>query len=274
MYICIFFPTPCCAYSLGTTHISCKMRNTDERRAWRLGEEADVPMCDPSNQEPCSAKKDDNGSVERLAAAPAPVEDYRQKLGDPGAVGFVAYGITTVLYNLSNADLFPLNTTTAGIVIAYGGFAQVIAGIMEFVRGNTFPCTIATTFGSFWIATALVWILPHKDTSTPNEYLHEADEAFLGVFFLLWAVFTSVALASSLVMPRAIFFVFVLTLLFFVLQSVAFLSKSALLKRIAGFEGICCGLSALYCGLAMMLNDAHGKTLLPLFPPRRKHNHL
>ncbi|RNF07740.1 GPR1/FUN34/yaaH family protein [Trypanosoma rangeli] len=250
------------------------MRKTNERCAWRLGEEAGIAMCDPSNEEPCSAKKDDNGSEERFAPAPAPVEDYRQKLGDPGAVGFIAYGITTVLFNLSNAGLFPMNTTTAGIVIAYGGFAQVLAGIMEFVRGNTFPCTIATTFGSFWIATALVWILPHKSNNTPDEYLQEADEAFMGVFFLLWAVFTSVALASSLVQPRAIFFVFVMTLLFFVLQAVAFFSKNALMKRIAGFEGICCGLSALYCGLAMMLNDAHGKTLLPLFPPHRKLNHL
>ncbi|RNF12382.1 GPR1/FUN34/yaaH family protein [Trypanosoma conorhini] len=245
------------------------MRETGEAPKWDAAEEADALTCDPPRDGCRSPKKDEDGGREKRAATPAPVEEHRQRFADPGALGFLTYGFTTVLYNLSNSGLCPLNTTTAGMVIAYGGFTQMLAGIMDFFRGNAFPCTIATTFGAFWIATALVWLLPRKTAATPDEYLVEADEAFMGAFFFLWAVLTIVALVSSFRQPLAISFVFFMTLLFFTLQSAAFWSKSSVMKRVAGYEGICCGLSAMYCGLAMMLNEAHGKTLLPMFPHRR-----
>lgn len=191
--------------------------------------------------------------------------DYRQKLGDPGALGLLAFGMTTIMFTLSTSGLTPMNTTTAGMVICYGGCTQVLVGIMEFVRGNSFGCTIATTFGAFWVATAFVWLLPRRLTEDSHEYLREADDGFMGAFFLIWAVFTLTMSAASLKGPLMCSFTLFLAGLSFFLQSIAFWARSDAMKIVGAYDGLLCGISAMYCGLALTVNMNYERNILPLF---------
>ncbi|KAH9599120.1 Acetate transporter GPR1/FUN34/SatP family [Trypanosoma melophagium] len=196
-------------------------------------------------------------------------DDFRNKLADPAALGLLAFGMTTLLFNISIADLCPINTTTAGMVLCYGGGTQVLVGIMEFIRGNTFGCTLTTTFGAFWLATACMWVLPRQTEQTPDEYLVGADTVFSGAFFLMWAVFTFVMCASALQQPLVIVLVIFTAALNFTLQCISFWSGSQTLKRVAGFEGMFCGLTAIYSGLALTVNESYKGEFLPLLQHNR-----
>ncbi|KAF8276415.1 putative GPR1/FUN34/yaaH family [Trypanosoma cruzi] len=215
----------------------------------------------------CTPTRNGDEASEVTPESLAVANDYRQKLGNPGALGLLAFGATTLLVNASTAKLFAMNTTTAGVVIMYGGLTQLIAGVMEFVRGNTFGCTISTSFGAFWLATAMVWILPQKNPGTPYASLQGAEDGLVGINAFLWALILFIGFLSSLCEPLAVTMVFFTGFLFILTQSIALWANSSVMLQVAGYEGMICGVIAFYCGIAMTLNDAHKRTLLPLFPP-------
>ena len=79
---------------------------------------------------------------------------------NPGPLGLIGFGMTTVLLNLHNADIMPLSIVIVAMGIALGGLAQIIAGILEFKNGNTFGGTAFTAYGCFWWSLVIIWILP------------------------------------------------------------------------------------------------------------------
>ncbi|MEM2865902.1 MAG: acetate uptake transporter [Candidatus Hadarchaeales archaeon] len=178
-------------------------------------------------------------------------------LADPAALGLAAFGATTVLLNLHNLDL-----TTATLTFAYGfffgGLAQVIAGIIDFKRNNIFGGTAFTSYGLFWIGLSLLKLFEW-------EGLVIADTSEIAAWMAIWGIFTLYMTAGSFkVGGRALQVVFVtLTILFFLL-SAAFATGEDLLFRIAGAEGVFCGLSALYTSAGVVLNSVYGKRVLPL----------
>jgi succinate-acetate transporter protein len=145
-----------------------------------------------------------------------------------------------------------------GMGIFYGGLAQVIAGIMEWKKNNTFGTTAFCSYGFFWISLVALLILPGLG-------LAAAPEKFaMGSYLFMWGIFTSVMFVATLKMNRAIQFVFgSLALLFFLLAAGDF-TGNALITTIAGYEGIICGLSAIYAGLGQVLNEVYQKDLVPL----------
>jgi succinate-acetate transporter protein len=167
--------------------------------------------------------------------------------------------------------------------IFYGGLAQIIAGILEYKKGNTFGTTAFTSYGLFWWSfVALNWL------GTANVAAHYvwpffgsvytpwsvSQEAFAAYFFM-WGLFTFIMFFGTLKTNRALQFVFLsLTILFFLLAAKSALlaytsftcSRLEIFTRIIGVEGILCGLSAFYLALAEILNEAHGKTVLPICP--------
>ncbi|KEG10992.1 putative GPR1/FUN34/yaaH family [Trypanosoma grayi] len=215
---------------------------------------------------------DESPSQCTLSIASGAAENFQTKLADPGPLGLIAFGMTTILFNLTNARIFQMNTTTAGMVVCYGGSTQILVGIMEFIRGNAFNCTITTTFGAFWLATACVWLLPRRTLETPTEYLEEAERGFMGIFFFMWAVFTFFMFASAFRQPLAIMFVLFTAATNFTIQAISFWSDSETIMKIAGYEGLICGMSALYCGLALTMNGSYDRTILPLSFPNRQHS--
>jgi len=209
---------------------------------------------------------------------------------NPAPLGLLGFGVTTVLLNfVHNFRLGSVDGMIIGMGICYGGIAQIIAGVLEYKRGNTFGTTAFTSYGLFWLSfVVLNWlgvgtvaengIWPFSmyapaisGYSTP---WFVSQEAFM-IYFFMWGLFTLLMFFGTLKKNRAIQFVFMsLAVLFFLLAAkyaiLAYTSMTAtdleLFTRIIGVEGIICGLSAFYLAIAEVLNEEHGKTVLPICP--------
>jgi succinate-acetate transporter protein len=181
-----------------------------------------------------------------------------EKKANPAPLGLLAFGLTTVLLNLHNAGFFGLNSMILAMGIAYGGLAQIIAGAMEFKNGNTFGLVAFSSYGFFWWSLVALILLPALGLGTA------ADSNGMAAYFFMWGLFTFVMFFGTLKANRAIQFVFMSLAILFFMLTVNELTGNATLGTITGYEGIICGLSAVYLGLAQVLNEAHGKAFLPI----------
>jgi succinate-acetate transporter protein len=178
--------------------------------------------------------------------------------GNPAPLGLMGFGMTTVLLNMHNAGFFPLDTMILAMGIFYGGIAQVIAGIMEWKKGNTFACTAFTSYGMFWLTlVGLLW-LPKTSLAFPGPGIA------LSAYLIMWGLFTLVLFVGTLRLNRALQVIFfTLTVLFFLL-AIGHSSGNATITKIAGWVGLLCGFSAIYAALAQVLNEVYGRTVWPL----------
>jgi len=184
------------------------------------------------------------------------------KLANPAPLGLLGFGMTTVLLNLHNAGFYPLGSMILAMGMAYGGLAQVIAGVMEFKKGNTFGTLAFSSYGLFWWSLVILLLLPNVTFLSPA--VEAAGDMAMAAYFFMWEMFTLLMFLGTLKTNRALQFVFgSLTLLFFLLALVR-LTGSPDLLLITGIEGVICGASAIYTGIAEVLNEAYGKTILPL----------
>lgn len=179
---------------------------------------------------------------------------------NPAPLGLLGFGITTVLLNIHNAGFIGMNAMILGMGIFVGGLAQVIAGIQEWKKNNTFGATAFTAYGMFWIALVGIVLIPK--TSFGASLAPDADS--MGVFLLMWGIFTLYMFVGTIKQSRMLQVVFfTLTILFFLLALGEFTENKSV-TRIAGYEGIFCGLSAMYGSAALVLNELYGKSVLPL----------
>ena len=177
---------------------------------------------------------------------------------NPAPLGLCAFGLTTVLLNLANIGAYPLDAMILAMGIFYGGIAQVIAGLMEWKKGNTFATTAFTSYGLFWLSLAGLLMIPKMELGVA------ASGTALAAYLAIWGAFTLVLFIASLQLTRALQVVFAtLTILFFLL-AIADFTGSASLKIFAGYEGVFCGASAIYAGLAQVLNEVYDRELWPL----------
>ncbi len=177
---------------------------------------------------------------------------------NPAPLGLMGFGMTTVLLNLHNAGLYSLGTMILAMGIFYGGISQVIAAIMEFKKNNTFGVTAFGSFGLFWFTLAFLIIMPAMGWGNAPE------TPAMVAYLVMWGIFTGVMFIGTLKLNRALQVVFAsLTILFFLL-AIGDGTGSVVVTRIAGIEGIFCGLSAIYAALAQVLNSVYGRTVAPL----------
>ncbi len=179
------------------------------------------------------------------------------RIANPAPLGLLGFGMTTVLLNLHNAGLLPLSAVIVAMGFALGGAAQIVAGIMEFKSGNTFGATAFTAYGFFWWSLVAIW-------ANPVAGMAAADAVSMGYYLLLWGIFTAFMFIGTLKHNRATQVVFGSLTLLFVLLAIGDFTGSAAIKTIAGYEGIFCGLSAVYNSMAQILNSEYGKRVLPL----------
>jgi uncharacterized protein len=194
--------------------------------------------------------------------------DMSTKLANPAPLGLLAFGLTTVLLNLHNAGLFGLNSMILAMGIAFGGLAQIIVGIMEYRKGNTFGTVAFSSYGFFWWSLVLLILMPN--ISFFGGSVAAADHTAMAAYFLMWGIFTFAMFFGTLKANRAIQFVFMsLAILFFLLTARELLGNPVWFNTIVGIEGVICGASAVYLGLAEVLNEANGKTVLPICPVKK-----
>jgi len=179
---------------------------------------------------------------------------------NPAPLGLLGFGMTTILLNIHNAGFYGLNSMIIGMGIFMGGIAQIIAGVQEWKKNNTFGATAFTAYGLFWLSLVAIWLLP----SARNIVVSRPDNIALGWYLLFWGLFTSGMFIASLKLNRAIQVVFASLAVLFFLLALGDFTNSRTIIIIAGFEGIFCGLSAFYASLAMVINETYGKKILPL----------
>ncbi|MEG3135312.1 acetate uptake transporter [Rouxiella sp. T17] len=180
------------------------------------------------------------------------------KLANPGPLGLMGFGMTTVLLNLHNAGFFPLTAVILSMGIFFGGLAQILAGLLEYKKGNTFGMTAFISYGAFWLSLIGILLLPKMGLGAA------CDGKQLGVYLALWGVFTLFMFVASLrhnVMLRVVFAT--LTLLFALLAIGNFTANVALI-RVAGIEGVFCGACAIYLAMAELINEQYERQILPI----------
>ncbi|QXV64360.1 acetate uptake transporter [Mucilaginibacter sp. 21P] len=182
----------------------------------------------------------------------------KNEIANPAPLGLCAFGLTTVLLNIHNAGFFDMNAMILAMGIFYGGLAQIIAGIVEVKKNNTFGLTAFTSYGFFWLSLVGLIVMPKLG------WAPKPSETAMCAYLSIWGVFTLCLFFGTLKLSRALQFVFAsLTILFFLLVW-GDASGNETVKHFAGFEGIICGLSAIYTGIANVLNEVYGRTVLPI----------
>ena len=190
--------------------------------------------------------------------------EIKDTTANPAPLGLLAFGMTTVLLNLHNAGYIELSSMILSMGIFYGGSAQVIAGIMEWKKNNTFGATAFTSYGMFWLSLVALVVMP-KQFAGVAATGNDAMVAYL----VIWGVFTAGLFIGTLRLNRALQFVFGSLVVLFFLLAIGHHLENPAITKVAGYEGIVCGLSAMYTGFALVLNEVYGSSLLPIGPVKR-----
>ncbi len=177
---------------------------------------------------------------------------------NPAPLGLLGFGLTTVFLNLANAGFIPLSSMIMGMGIFVGGIAQIIAGIMESKKNNTFGTVAFTAYGSFWICLVAIWVMPKLGMA------EAADATSMGWFLTIWGLFSLGMFVGTFKLSCALQFVFGTLVVLFALLAIADFTGNHTIKVIAGYDGIICGLAAIYTCLGQILNELYGRELLPL----------
>lgn len=187
-------------------------------------------------------------------------------VGDPAPLGLAGFGITTLLLSLINAGILPA-TTTAGVMalaLAFGGGAQLLAGMWAFRRGNTFAGTAFTAYGAFWFSFYLLVIVFIPQMTASKTPATAADlSAFIGTFLLAWGIFTAYMFIASLAGARAVQLVFALLTITFVVLAIGEYASSTSIHNIGGYLGIATAAAALYASFADVTNANFKRKVLP-----------
>lgn len=180
------------------------------------------------------------------------------RTANPAPLGLMGFGMTTVLLNLHNIGLFGNSVMILAMGIFYGGIAQVIAGIMEWKKGNTFGTTAFTSYGFFWLSLVTLLVLPKLG------WTEGTSSAEMGAYLLMWGIFTAFLFVATLKMDKVSQFIFGSLTLLFVLLAISDFTELVIIKQIAGFVGVICGGVAIYAAMALVLNEAYDRTVLSL----------
>ncbi|NLI14753.1 MAG: acetate uptake transporter [candidate division Zixibacteria bacterium] len=183
---------------------------------------------------------------------------------NPAPLGLLGFGMTTVLLNIHNAGFYPLDSMILGMGLFYGGLAQVIAGIMEWKKNNTFGTTAFTSYGLFWWSLAAILILPKANLGAIPV------PAAMATYLFMWGLFTLAMFFGTLKLNRALQLVFATLTILFILLAIGNGLGNAELLHLAGYEGIICGLAAIYTGLAQIFNEVYGRVVWPIGPIKKR----
>ncbi|HVP22563.1 MAG TPA: acetate uptake transporter [Conexivisphaerales archaeon] len=180
-------------------------------------------------------------------------------MADPAPLGLAAFAFTTFLLSFSNAGWLPEATVAAVLPLAfsYGGLCQLLTGIFEMRKGNTFGFTAFCSYGAFWLFFALMVLLAEMGIAAPP------PEA-IGTALILWGIFTFYMWIPAMTTTMALNLTFLfLWITFFLLGSGALLDV-ALLTKLGGYLGIATAMVAAYASFAIVTNSVVGAGTVPL----------
>ena len=185
-------------------------------------------------------------------------------IADPAPLGLAAFALTTFLLSAANAGWMTKATGDAwlGYAFAYGGFAQLLAGMWEFRNKNVFGATAFSTYGGFWIGLGLwaLLVLP----KAPSAAAANHDLAWI---LLAFAIFNTYMLLMSTQVNAAIFAVFLTLEATEVVLFIGGFMGSTSVTKAGGYVGIVTALVAWYASAAGVANGLPGRLRLPVGRP-------
>lgn len=173
----------------------------------------------------------------------------KNESANPSPLGALGFGMTTVLYSILGAGFFAMNSMLLSMALFLGGAAQIIAGLLEYRRGNTFGFTAFTMFGFFWWTLVSLSILPILGVSTAP------SAEFMAWFNLLWTVFAIILFIATLKKDTLTKSVFCLVVFLFGFLSLHNFTGFLLFGRIAGWVGILCGSGAIFSAAKQLVKE-------------------
>jgi succinate-acetate transporter protein len=186
-------------------------------------------------------------------------------IANPGPLGLAAFALTTFVLSMFNAGLVSSagEPIVFGLALAYGGLAQVLAGMWEFRTGNTFGATAFTSYGAFWLS---FWaFVQFFEDKVPKA---DAGHA-VGLYLIGWGIFTAYMFIASLRTTGAIALVFILLAVTFIVLGIGNSGGNESIVKLGGWIGLATALAAWYASFAEVTNSTFGRTVFPVRPLKR-----
>lgn len=200
------------------------------------------------------------GLPESTAGKPVAEPPVVTTVADPAPLGLAGFALTTFVLSLSNADIWPATAAAVALAAGYGGLAQLLAGMWEFKRNNTFGATAFSSYGAFWISYFIFVELVAKTMPA------SAAAATVGTFLMAWGIFTTYMMIASLRVSGAVFLVLILLAVTFFLLAVGNYEASSGWIKGGGYVGIATAAAAWYASFAGVTNSTFKRVILPVLP--------
>jgi succinate-acetate transporter protein len=202
--------------------------------------------------------------------AATPISTVGSGFADPAPLGLAAFAGTTFFLSVVNTNMLgsSVQTVVLGLALFYGGLAQLLAGMWEFAKGNTFGALAFSSYGAFWLS--FWYLLNHLPTSAhPLDILHG-----VGVYLMVWTIFTAYMCIAASRVSLAVLAVFVLLALAFLTLTIGWLSESVVdfsknsnaWIHLGGWIGLLTALAAWYASFAGVTNATFKKVVFPTYP--------
>lgn len=181
---------------------------------------------------------------------------------NPAPLGLSGFGLTTLVLSFVNANLvgggpatFPI---VLGMALAFGGTAQLLAGMWEFRTGNTFGAVAFSSYGAFWIS--FFFLVSFNVAQLPKTEI----DAALGLYLWMWGIFTGMLFLCSFASPRALSLLLLLLTITYILLGIGNSGASSSMVHAGGYVGIATGAVALYIACADIMQAVYKRTVLPV----------
>lgn len=208
------------------------------------------------------------------ASEPAQMAPPTPQIADPAPLGLAGFAMTTFVLSVFNAGLLSSSVEAVVLPLAlfYGGTVQLLAGMWEFRRGNTFGAVAFSSYGGFWLSFAAYvrFVAPGLGA--------DAGDA-TGIYLLAWGFFTLYMTIAAMRTSAAVLAVFVTLTGTYVLLTIGAFATSTNVNYAGGALGIVCAVCAWYAAFAGVTNGTWGRTVIPTWPlidrqPRAARRHV
>jgi succinate-acetate transporter protein len=200
------------------------------------------------------------GASDPTRAAP-PVDVAATSIADPAPLGLAGFALTTFVLSMFNSGLVGKagEPVVLGLALAYGGGAQLLAGMWEFRKGNVFGATAFSSYGAFWIS---FWAFV-------TFFSDGVPATAVGLYLIGWGIFTFYMWIASFRTTVAVNVVFLLLWVTFVLLGIGDAAGNTSISKVGGWVGLATALAAWYASFAGVTNFTFGRQIVPVRPLRQ-----